>query len=100
LPSAKCQRSSFIALGVREVQVDEPVVGEPRVERQAEQTALALIGDVDLATGIGAQRAVALEHPDATGSLGDERAAVGQERYLPGHLEALGDNLDLVAGRW
>ncbi len=72
----------------REVQVDEVVGGELRVERQPQQPALALLGDVDLGDRLGAQLAVGVEQADPAGPLGDERAAVRQERDLPRDLEA------------
>jgi hypothetical protein len=80
--------------GRREVEVDERVRGEVRVEREAQQAALALLADVDLGDRRVAQRPVALQQPDPPRPLGHQRTTVAHEGDLPRHLEPFGDGLD------
>ena len=84
--------------GRREVEVDEVVVGELRVDGEAEQAALGAVGldDVlDDADRLGLQLAVLRQEPDPAGALGDQRAAVGEPVDRPRRVEPGGDGADL-----
>ena len=60
-------------------------------DRDVEEAALALAEDLGGAgDGVG-ERAVGCDDAQPAGALGDEVAAVGQERDAPGVLEAVGD---------
>ena len=77
-------------------EVDERLAGgEGRVERDAEQAALAVLAHVERRRGRGRQRAVRGDHPHLAGPLRHQRPAVGQERDVPRNLESRGDDAHL-----
>ena len=69
------------------------VVGEVRIDREAEQAALAPGAHGHPRDRLRRRRPSELQEPDAARALGDERPAVGQERDLPRDLEAGGHGL-------
>ena len=90
----------LVAARSRPVQVDELVRREARVERDAEQAALALGGDLDGRGRLRDGLQVLREAPDAAVALGHEGAAVGQEDHVPGHVEARGDRARPSRAAW
>ena len=90
----------LVALLGGPVEVDERLLLELGVDRQAEQPALGAVGldDVDLADRRLGQLALGRQQAHAAGALGDERAAVRQPADRPRRVEAGGDRVDLEVG--
>jgi hypothetical protein len=79
----------------REVEVDEVVAAaKARVDRDAEQPALAASGNGDPRQRLTTQATVAREQPHAARAFGHQRAAIRQEGDLPWNLETGGDGAD------
>jgi hypothetical protein len=86
----------LVLAGGVERQVDERLArGELRVDGDAEQAALLAGRDLHRRRRRRQQAPVGRDDPDAAGALGDQRAAVGQERDVPRHAQAAGDHRHL-----
>ena len=93
-PGASDRGADTVGIAHRERQVDQAVACEVRVQRDVEQPTLAMRRDRRHAGDrFGVQPAVG-EQPQSTRALGDQDAAVGQERHAPRVLEALGEGHD------
>ncbi len=81
---AACDRRSsaaFAWLGIR--QIDEAVLGEIRIERNVEKTALAIVNYLGYAFDRLGDRAVHRDDPQTSGLLGHKHSSVGQKSKTP-----------------
>ena len=90
-PDRRGGMRGFVRAGLRIRKVDQPVLGEVRMQRDVHEAAETHRADLRQRTQRGGIEHAFANHAQAAGALGHEHVAAGDESERPGMIQTFGD---------